>query len=230
MIGIGSLNETALHAALKRVVAPHGSLFEVDVDGYVVDVVSGDQLIEVQTRGLGKLKTKLGALLPTHRVRLVVPVAQRLYLVKESANGPLRRLSPKRGSRLTLFSELVSLPTLLEHPNAEIELLLTVQTEHRRLHEGRARRRRGWITVGRELESVTERLILREPTDLLALIPPGLSGPFTSADLAGHAQVTMRLAQQTAYCLMHQGLLAVVGKVGNRRLYDWCEPGAAPLR
>src|SRR5690606_36601267 len=49
MAGIGSLNESPLHAALKHHVAPPGSRFEVLVDGYVVDVVADGMLLEVQT-------------------------------------------------------------------------------------------------------------------------------------------------------------------------------------
>lgn len=227
---IGSLNETSLHAALKAAVAPPGSRFEVEVEGYVVDVAAPDLIIEVQTRGLGKLKPKLAVLLPSTRVRVVVPIAERLYLVKESPQGSTRRLSPKRGSRLSLFAELVSLPTLLEHPNAEIELLLTEQLEYRRHQAGGSWRRRGWVTSGRELIAITGRTLLLSPRDLLALLPAGLTAPFTTADIAREARVTARLAQQTAYCLLHLGLVTPVGKQGNRRVYAWPEgaEGEAP--
>lgn len=218
--GIGSLNETALHAALKTTVAPPGSRFEVEVDGYFVDVVADDLLIEVQTRSLGKLKTKLGALLRSHRVRLVVPIAERRYLVKlqEGASGN-RRLSPKRGSPMSLFAELVAFPELLEHDNLELELLLTDQIELRSLQPGKAWRRRGWVTVGRELLAVNSRTLLCRPQDLLALLPPGLPEVFSTADLAVAARVSRRLAQQAAYCLRRLGLLEMAGKNGNAVLY-----------
>ncbi len=218
--GIGSLNETALHAALKTTVAPPGSRFEVEVDGYFVDVVADDLLIEVQTRSLGKLKAKLGALLPSHRVRLVVPIAERRYLVKlqDGAAGN-RRLSPKRGSPMSLFAELVAFPELLGHANLELELLLTDQVELRSLQPGKAWRRRGWVTVGRELLAVNSRTLLCRPYDLLALLPPGLPEVFTTAELAIAAQVSRRLAQQAAYCLRLLELLEAVGKSRNAVLY-----------
>ncbi|MBX3143892.1 MAG: hypothetical protein KF813_09065 [Trueperaceae bacterium] len=221
MSGIGSLNETALHAALKSSVAPTGSSFEVDVDGYVIDIVAGDLLIEVQTRSLGKLKPKLGALLPSHRMRLVVPIAERRYLVKlgEDGSAGKRRLSPKRGALLSVCAELVAFPELLDHDNLELEILLTDQVEFRSLQPGKAWRRRGWVTVGRELLSVNSRRLLCRPGDLLALLPDALPDVFSTADLARVAGVPRRLAQQTAYCLRRLKLLETAGKSGNAVLY-----------
>lgn len=231
MSGIGSLNETALHAALKTAVAPQGSRFEVDVDGYVIDVVAGELLIEVQTRSLGKLKPKLGALLPSHRMRLVVPIAERRYLVKLSDAGTAdrRRLSPKRGALLSVFAELVAFPELLDHSNLELEILLTDQIEFRSLQPGKAWRRRGWVTVGRELLAVNSRTLLCRPDDLLTLLPCDLPDVFSTADLARGAHVSRRLAQQTTYCLRRLELIEVVGKSGNTVLYSFSHrtPAAA---
>src|SRR5690606_12660081 len=123
MAAIGSLNESPLHAALKRHVAPPGSRLEVVVDGYVVDVVADGLLLEVQTGNFGAMRTKLGALLPVHRLRLVLPIASRRWIVKRHADGSVnRRRSPKRGSAHHLFGELVALPTLMAHPNFELEV------------------------------------------------------------------------------------------------------------
>src|SRR5690606_35845387 len=146
--GIGSLNETPLHAALKAFVAPHGSRFEAEVGGYVIDVVAPDLLIEIQTRSVGKMRTKLGALLPEHRVRLVLPVAGCRWIVKSFPDGSVtRRRSPKKAGMLDTFHELVSIPDLLAHPNLEVEVVLTEETETRSHVPGKAWRRRGWVTT-----------------------------------------------------------------------------------
>ena len=60
--GVGTLNEKPLHAALKERLALPGDRFEVDVDGYVIDIVRGDCLIEIQTRNVSAIKRKLAAL------------------------------------------------------------------------------------------------------------------------------------------------------------------------
>ena len=50
MSGIGLLNEKPLHASLKQWYARPGDRFEVAVDGFVIDIVRDDLLIEIQTR------------------------------------------------------------------------------------------------------------------------------------------------------------------------------------
>jgi len=218
---IGSLNETPFHAALKRAVAPPGSRFEVDVDGYVVDAVHNDLLIEIQTRNVAGMRPKLAALLPGHRLRLVLPVAQRKWIVRCFDDGTRsRRRSPKRGRAEDIFRELVSIPELLAHPNFEVEVTLVEQAELRRFQPGRAWRRRGWVVVGRELLDVLERRTLSRPSDLLTFLPAALPSPFTTADLAALAGLPRRTAQEAAYCLKALELIAPVGKSGNTVLYE----------
>jgi hypothetical protein len=57
------LREKPLHASLKLWCATDGDLFEEPVDGFVIDVVSDDLLIEIQTGGFSSMKRKLKALL-----------------------------------------------------------------------------------------------------------------------------------------------------------------------
>ncbi len=222
---IGSLNETPFHAELKRRLAPPGSRFEVDVDGYVVDVVADDLLIEIQTRNVAGMRPKLAALLPDHRLRLVLPVAERKWIVRCFEDGTrTRRRSPRHGRLEDVFRELVSIPDLLSHPNFEIEVALTEQEELRRHHPGKAWRRRGWVVVGRELVAVRERRRLVEPSDLLAFLPPALPDPFGTADLATLGNFPRRTAQEAAYCLRALELITPVGKAGNAVLYRTTAP------
>ena len=80
---IGNLRETALHAALKAWYARPGDEWEAPVAGYFVDLRRGDVLIEIQTRNFSAIKRKLARLLDEYTVRLVHPVAQEKYIVRE---------------------------------------------------------------------------------------------------------------------------------------------------
>ena len=73
--GIGTRNESPLHAALKLYFEPRRAFHEVPVDGYIVDIKNEAGIIEIQTRNFLKLKRKLAALLEHHTVTLVYPVA-----------------------------------------------------------------------------------------------------------------------------------------------------------
>ena len=56
---IGTRNEGSLHASLKEYYARPGDMVEASVDGYVIDVVQEDRLVEIQTANFGALKGKL---------------------------------------------------------------------------------------------------------------------------------------------------------------------------
>lgn len=219
---IGQLNEKPLHAALKEWYARPGDQLEVPVDGYVIDIVRQSLLIEIQTRSFSAMKQKLAALLPHHPVRLVHPVAAQKWLVKmdPAGNQPLqRRKSPQSGGLESLFAELVSFPHLLAQPNFSLEVLLIHEEEVRRYEEGRAWRRRGWVTEERRLLEVVQQQCFHEPAELASLLPAALPTPFTTADLAAALGRPRRLAQQMAYCLRKMGVLAPAGKQSRSMLY-----------
>lgn len=212
------MRETPFHAALKSLVAPPGSALEVAVDGYIVDVVAPGLLIEVQTRSVGKLKPKLAALLPRHRLRLVIPLAENRWIERRDGQGAKRRRSPKHAGLLHLFAELVGIADVLTHPNLEIEAVLTDQLEVREHVAGKAWRRRGWVVTGRELLKVNRRHVFVGPLELRALLPP-LTEPFSSRELGEGARIPPRLAGQVVYTLHRCGVLHRVGKRGNAYLY-----------
>jgi hypothetical protein len=221
--GIGTLNEKPLHAALKDWYAQPGDRFEVPVDGYLVDVVRGDLLIEIQTRNFTTIRRKLRALLSDHPVRLVYPIPQDKWIVRVSEDGQTvigRRKSPKHGSVEDVFVELVRLPHLLAHPDFSLEVLLTQEEEVRRHEPNRAWRRKGWVTVERRLLGVLDRRLFAAPSEMGALIPPDVEEPFTTSDLAEAVGRPRWFAQKMAYCLRNMEAIEPVGKSGNAILYS----------
>jgi hypothetical protein len=217
---IGTLNEGLLHAQLKAWYRRRGDLVEQQVDGYVIDLVRGATLVEIQTGGFAPLRRKLERLLERHCVRLVAPVPVTRRIVRLSPDGEVlsARRSPLHGGTLDVFARLVSLPTLLARERFELELLLTHQEEHRRHEPGRAFRRRGWIVCGRSLVSVEGSLLLRTPEDAAALLPP-VPEMFDTAELAAAGGCSRRLAQQMTYCLRAMGALEPHGRRGRAVLY-----------
>lgn len=216
-MAIGDLNESPLHAALKRSLAPPGARFEVALDGFVVDAVCDGLLIEVQTRNVGALKRKLASLLVAHRVRLIVPVAAERWIVRRDDGGALlsRRRSPRRADLLDALAALVGIPGLLDHPNLEIEAVLTREEETREHRPGAAWRRRGWVTVERRLLDVLERHRMQGAGAWLAALPAGLEEPFTTADIARGRASRRTVAQRAAFVLREAGVLAATGRVGR---------------
>ncbi|MBN2389711.1 MAG: hypothetical protein JXR84_03235 [Anaerolineae bacterium] len=219
---ISTWNEGPLHAALKVWYAQPDDAFEVPVDGFVIDIVRGDLLIEIQTRGFTALKDKLATLIRTHPVRLVYPIAREKWIVKMADDGEKqlsRRKSPKYGSVEQIFDELVSIPHLLAQSNFTFEVLFIHEEEVRRYDARRGWRRKGWVTQERRLIKVVEQQHFTSPEDVRALIPGILAEPFTSADLASLIPGGRRRAYRMIYCLRAMNLVTKVGKRGRAVLY-----------
>jgi hypothetical protein len=219
---IGTMNEKSLHAALKEWYAQPGDEVEVPVDGYVIDLVRDDLLVEIQTRSFSAIKDKLLSLTRDHRVRLVYPIAREKWIVKlpqDDAQPPQRRKSPKRGAYVHLFDELVSFPKLMANARFSLEVLLIQEEEARRYDRRRAWRRRGWTTHERHLLRVMERRRYDTVRDIALLIPDTLDEPFTTVDLASATPLTRRGAQKMAYCLREMGLITQIGHRNRARLY-----------
>jgi len=109
---IGTLAEKSLHADLKAWVEQPNDQIEVRVDGFVIDIVRSDLLIEIQTRNFSGIKRKLQKLLDKHQIHLLHPIAQEKWIVRQTTDGELisRRKSPKRGRIEDIFNQLIYVP------------------------------------------------------------------------------------------------------------------------
>ena len=219
--GIGVLGEKPLHADLKRRYTEPGDRVEVPMDGFVIDIVRPDRLVEIQTRGFSGMKRKLTCLLDSHAITVVHPIAAQKWILKVDDDGQVlsRRKSPKKGSAVDIFGELVSFPDLMTHPNLTLEVLLTSEQEVRRFDAKRAWRRHGWVVEERQLLDVSESFVFASVDSLIGLLPTGLPTEFTTASLAGALGRPRRLAQQMTYCLSRLGAIERVGKDRNAVVY-----------
>nr|MBC8498483.1 hypothetical protein [Candidatus Bathyarchaeota archaeon] len=138
------MGEKSLHDSVKLWYSREGDEIEKEVDGYVVDVVRGDLLIEVQTANFSAIRDKLRRLVRAHPVRLVHPISERKWIVRVDGDGETvlsRRRSPKRGRIEDVFYELVYVPDLLAEENMSLEVLL-VHSEDVLIDDGRGSWRR----------------------------------------------------------------------------------------
>jgi hypothetical protein len=234
MAGVPALTtyrEGSLHAALKAIYARPGDLVEEAVEGFVVDVVRPDELVEVQTGSFASAARKLRILVDRHRIVLVYPIATERWLVRVDGDGVVtdRRRSPKRGSVLDLFEELVAFPELVAHPNFRLELVMIREEELRGPIPTGARFRypRQWWRLDRRLLDVVETIRVDSAADLLGLLPAGLPDPFTSADILAGGARSKRIAGRAAYCLTRSGAISVVGKQGRLQAYAMAKGAAA---
>ena len=220
---IGTLKEKSLHAELKNWLKLPGDKIESPVDGYIIDIVRGELLIEIQTQNFSAIRKKLENLLKSHRVRLVYPIVQNKWIIGLDRNGDQitkRRLSPKHDSYVNIFEELVRIPHIMLNSNLIIEALI-VNVEETRLNDGKGSwRRKGWSILDRRLVDLVDHKIFQGSNDYLTLIPKSLEFPFTNYELSKALQRSIGLARMMTYCLRKSNILKVIGKKGKAFLYD----------
>ncbi len=152
---------------------------------------------------------KLDQLLGDHELLLVYPIAVETRLVRPDTRP---RRSPKRGSVYQLFDELVSIPTLIDHPHLTLDVAL-VKIDRIQRHDPSARRGRGgYRTVDKVMTDLIGIDRFADVDDLRRLIPDGLPDDFTTADLAALGPFDRATAQKMAYCFVPLGLFEQTGR------------------
>ena|SRR5215471_1411366 len=231
MVPIGLVNEKSLHSALKQWYARPGDRLESPLDGYIVDILRGNHVIEIQTRSFASIKRKVRDLTCRYRVTLIYPVAHERWIleVPRTLSGAIvRRKSPKRQAVNQLFEELVSFPDLLKCPNFSIEVVSLQEEQLRYYDTPRPGKKRTWRIVERKLLRVLERYLFDAPSDLWQLIPSSLPDPFETSQLASVVGRPRWFAQKIAYCLRHCGATRAIGKQGNSVVYSRLDPPPRP--
>ncbi len=191
---------------------------------YRIDVVRGDELIEIQCASLSAIRRKTLDLLQRHDVRIVKPSIHRTRICRRNTRGGdtvSRRLSPRRGHPHELFEELIYLRDVFPHPRLTLEIPIIDVDQHRWVRKTKTRRRRdpGYVIEDTELTQVHESIELREPADLWRLLPDevvpdgvpptNLSGAeFNTHDLGSAIGCPRWIAQRIAYVMRHAGTIA----------------------
>jgi hypothetical protein len=217
--------ETSLHQQLKRCYADRDDDTEVVMGKYRIDAIRGDELIEVQCASLSAIRRKCHDLLTRHSVRVVKPVIVRTRIARaKKLGGPVmsRRLSPKRGSVLDIFEDLIYFIRIFPNPNLTLELPL-VHVEQLRVPAKKRRRRwrKDYQVQDVRLESIEATIELRQPSDLFRLV--GISEDLESFNTLDIARATDRprwVAQQIAYVLRKTGAIEAVDRNRSGIVYE----------
>ena len=217
---IGTLHEGALHRDLKSFYTVAGAKTEQVIGKFVVDILDGDHVIEIQTANFSAISGKLVDLLESHTVTVVYPIALAKVLVKHTESGEQRRKSPRVGSVFDLFDELVYMPNLLDHPNLDLELAYASIEEHRKFDPKRAWRRRHWVVSERRLIEVLRQERFDKMVALFESFAEDLPSQFSTATIANVLGITRNKAQKFAYCFRHANVIDACDKEGNSVIYE----------
>jgi hypothetical protein len=216
------MNEFSLHSEIKKVYSLPGDQFEVKLDNYIVDILRGNLVIEVQTRNFSALKEKLQVLAEKYQVRLVYPLPEKKWITHVTKDNIVlnTRKSPRRGKLTDLFRELVMIPHMIGEENFSLEVLFTDEEEVRCADGKGSWRRRGVSIVERRLLKVNDRILFQTKTDYLKIMPAGLDRVFTNKELANLAKVPLKTARQITYCLRKGGVIQLVEKKRREMVFQ----------
>lgn len=218
-----SRRESSLHSSIKKWYFLEGDRIEAKVDDFIVDIVRGDLLIEIQTANFSAIKQKLRRLLKDHKVRLVHPIPKKKWIVHRSmSNGGItgRRMSPKRGSLYDLFSELIRISDLFPIGNLSVEVLM-IEVEEIWCNDGKGSwRRKGASIEDRKLISILESVMFENKMDFLRVLPKDLPNLFTNRNLAENLRISINQSRKMTYSLRKIGTIRDAGKNRNQMLFQ----------
>lgn len=224
--GIGTLSEKTVHAVLKNYYAPDTDMHEIPIDGFVADIYTGSEIIEIQTRSFNAMRRKLMAFLPVYEVTIVYPIPHIKWLSwidETSGEASPKRKSPKKGNPYLAFLELYRIRSFLSDKNLHFRFDLIDMEEYRLLNGWSRDKKRGSDRYDRIPLKFVEEVRIDRREDYLQFVPFDLPEPFTAKEFALSAKIRPELARTVLLILTDLGIVARIGKKGNSYLYQVSE-------
>ncbi len=227
---IGTLSEKSLHAALKMYFEPHTDCREIEIGGFVADIVGERGIIEIQTRNLSAMRKKLTALTAVVPVTVVHPVIVNKHVIcMDEATGAVtsQRKSPKHGSIYTALEELWGIRELLCSERLTVCLIL-IDAEEIRLYGGdvlkyggkKQRSPKGYFKSDRIPTKLHDEIYIKCREDFGIYIPNDLPEQFTVKSFAKCAGIPEHNASLALHLFSEIGVAERVGKQGRAYLYE----------
>lgn len=220
--GIGTLAEKTVHSVLKNYISPDLSYHEIKVAGYVADIYTGQEIIEVQTRNFNKLRRKLRAFLKLAPVTIVYPIPSTKWIrwinPQTGEISPPRK-SPKRGQPYAIFPELYKIKDFLLDPNIRLRIELIDLEEYRYLDGWSKDAKKGSSRCDQIPTQLTKEFFISSLSDYQLLVPDTLTDEFTSRDYRKASGLSLGAAQTALNILYYVGAVDRIGKNGRSFLY-----------
>jgi hypothetical protein len=222
MNGIGTLGEKTVHSVLKSYYSPDDINHEIKVGGFVADICTGNEIIEIQTRNFDKLRRKLNAFLAFAPVTIVYPIPNTKWIrwvnPQTGEISPPRK-SPKKGTPYSIFPELYKIKDFLINPNLNIKIVMIDLEEYKFLDGWSQDKKKGSTRCDRIPIELVNEIMISSSNDYQLLIPTLLGEEFTSKDYKKASGVPLHIAQTALNILHYVGAVDRIGKKGKSYLY-----------
>lgn len=226
MNGIGTLGEKTVHSVLKKYYSPDPINHEIKVGGFVADICTGHDIIEIQTRSFDKLRRKLEIFLSYYPVTIVYPIPYTKWIRwvnPETGEISAPRKSPKTGTPYSVFPELYKIKNFLTVPNLSLTIVMVNIEEYRFLDGWSTDRKKGSSRCDRIPTELIEEIHIRTTEEYHRLIPESLPDSFTTKDFRKSSCLSTGASQTALNILNYLGCIERVGKKGRAFLYTRSE-------
>ncbi|MCM1221681.1 MAG: hypothetical protein NC548_45105 [Lachnospiraceae bacterium] len=220
--GIGTLSEKTVHAVLKHYYAPDTDMHEIPIEGFVADIYTGSEIIEIQTRSFNSIRRKLAAFLPLYPVTVVYPIPHIKWLSwidETSGETSAKRKSPKKGNPYLAFIELYKIRNYLADRNLHFRFDLIDMEEYRLLNGWSRDKKKGSERYDRIPLQMVEEVRIDRQEDYMQFIPYDLPEPFTAKEFADCAKIHPDLARTVLLILTDLKIVDRIGKQNRSYLY-----------
>lgn len=220
---IGTLNEKSIHSTLKKYYEEDESKHEININGYIADILNNGVITEIQTRDFSRLKSKLKAYIPEYKVRIVYPVNIVKYInwVDTVTQEVLeRRKSPSRVSKQDIFKELYKIREFLREDKITFTVVL-LQTEEYKYLDGYGKNNKSHATkIDKIPTSIIDEINFSIVGGYEQFIPNTLKDKFNSKDFSKEAHCNIEIARITLLILTELGVVKRVGKENRSYTYE----------
>lgn len=220
---IGTLSEKTTHMILKNYYEPDIDKQEIPIGNYVADIFTGQEIIEIQSAGFGKMRDKLEAFLPEYPVTIVHPIPHVKWLIWiDEDTGALStpHKSPKKGNVYDAFLELYRIRDYLADRHLTVKLLLMEIEEYKLLNGYGKNKKIRASKYDRIPLSIVKEIVIERPEDLMQFVPLDLEGPFTKKQFSKAAHINERMASLAIKLYQYYGIMEQTGKDGRSYLYE----------
>ena len=226
---INIYNESTLHEKLKNYYAElTNGKTEVKLNGFYCDVVSGNEVYEIQTANLSVLANKISSLISDYSVTIIFPIAQHTVIQWKTEDFELlsERKSPRKETEYRLFKEITKLLHFIDNPNFKIILLKADILETRiktnspvQLKNKSRRWKKNWYKHDKDLLKINEEIVLNSSRSYINLV----------RNITADNDFSLKQLQQNKLCGKYAGLIIwtlkkleaikETSKKGNEKFY-----------
>ncbi len=220
--GIGTLSEKTVHAVLKNFYEPDPAHQEVPVGNFVADILRDNEIIEIQTRNMDKMRRKLDCFLELYPVTIVYPIVHHKWLCwidEESGEITNKRKSPKTGTPYDAFYELYKIKPYLNHPGLQLCIPLIDVEEYRLLNGWSKDRKKGSTRYDRIPKALVDEYFIGSPPEYACMIPDSLPGEFSVKDYAKATKLAPRYAGNAIQVMKYIGIIKQTRTEGRAYIY-----------